>query len=179
MISGSRQITAPRVIACEEGIIVGAVGGICVVIWRGAVDAPRFALQSNGLAEVVFQSEHNAGFFCIVEPTATPPNDQLRKASAEMIDLHKNALKCVALVMEGTGFKAAVSRAVLSGMSQMLSWRRAPIGFFAHLPSAAQWANRHISLGDLDQFVLSCEALRSYLDSATGSIRAHATNARR
>ncbi len=124
----------------DDGVIVAEVGAICVVIWRKDVVEHRFREQATGLAQVVRNHRGgDAAFLCIIESTCRPPDDQLRRASIDMVAAHDGDLSCVACVVEGSGFRAAVGRSVLSGMSLIFSGRKAPVSVFASVPSAVDW----------------------------------------
>lgn len=152
-----------RVIWCEDGIAVAEVGGICVVIWRDAVVPHRFSKQASGLAEVVGHHPHRAGFLCVIEPTAKPPDDKLRRASQEMIQSHEARLCCTACVIEGTGFKAAVTRSALASIGLLIANRKSPITFFAAVPEAAHWMNKFMPIASIPQLAASVENLRAML----------------
>src|SRR5260221_13926411 len=90
--------TAARVLSSTDGIAIAEVEPVCVVIWRDGVVPARFEKQRAGLAEVVDRHPGVAGFLCIIEPTAKPPDDKLRRASTDMLLSHGDRLKCVACV---------------------------------------------------------------------------------
>jgi hypothetical protein len=100
---------------------------------------------------------------CVIEPTAKPPDDKLRKASSDMLLAHGEKLRCVACVIEGTGFKAAVTRSALSGISLLIMNRKAPISYFANTQAAAVWINGHVSLDSVQRLVAEVENLRGLL----------------
>jgi hypothetical protein len=152
-----------RVIWCEDGIAVAQVGGICVVIWRDAVVPHRFSKQASGLAEVVGSHPCQAGFLCVIEPTAKPPDDKLRRASQEMIQSHEERLCCTACVIEGTGFKAAVTRSVLASITLLIANRKAPISYFASVSEAGHWMNKIVPIASISQLATSVENLRAML----------------
>lgn len=128
-----------QVIHCEDGLAIGEVGPVCVVIWREAVTRPRFDRQRAALAEVVRKHSPDAGFMCIVEPDVPPPSDELRKASADMMQSHQNGLRCAAGIIEGSGFKAALTRSVLSGITLLMGNRKSPMSYFATVGEASAW----------------------------------------
>ena len=130
-------------------MIVSEVSALCVVIWRGAVTRERFELQRAGLARVVANHPANAGFLCVVEPTAEPPNDELRRASIDMVNEHAGRLKCVACIIEGSGFRAAITRSVLSGMKMVLPRRGVPVSFFATVDDGLMWVKEHMKTSPL------------------------------
>jgi hypothetical protein len=116
-----------------------------VALWRDEVDLPRFQRQAEGLAAVTAKHPGRTAFICIVETTCSPPDDDLRKRSVALVRQHDPQLACVAAVIEGTGFRAAVTRSILSGMAQLLR-TRARRSFFADVRSAASWIGRHVDV---------------------------------
>src|ERR1700722_19753412 len=112
----SEALAPSKTLHCREGVVVAEAGRVCVVIWRGAVTESSFGLQRDGLAQVVRNHPEGSAFLCVIEPTAKPPNDDLRVASTRMIEGHGTHLACVAVVIEGEGFRAAITRGVISGM---------------------------------------------------------------
>jgi hypothetical protein len=147
----------------DATIAVGEVRQISVVIWRGAVTAVPFELQRAGLAETVKGHPDGAGFLCIVEKTAKPPEDELRRASSQMIQAHGAALKFVACVIEGDGFLASINRSALAGMGMLLRNKKTAISVFAKVPEASVWMKKHIDFGSLDAFISAVEYIRSQL----------------
>jgi hypothetical protein len=151
-----------RILHSSDGVAVGEVGPVCIVIWREAVIKARFDRQVAGLAEVVKRNPEGTCFICVVEPTATPPDDKLRKASVEMVASHGEKLKCVACVIEGTGFRAAVGRSVLSGMALLFGRRETPLSFFANASAAARWMAQYVKINPLE-VAKSVETIRKAL----------------
>lgn len=139
---------------------MGEFMSMCVCIWRGAVTPASFERQRSALAEVVDLHPGGAGFLCIIEATATPPNDALRRASVEMLASHGNRLKCVGCTIEGTGFKAAVTRSVLSGMALVFANRKTPVSFFANVSDTVAWMSDWLPRGATVNAVAAVAELR-------------------
>jgi hypothetical protein len=159
-----RASSHPRVIyTSQDGLAVGELSAVCLVVWRGAVERTLFEHQRAALAEVVQRNPDGAGFLCLVEETAKPPDDELRRASTQMVAAHGRRLRCVACVIEGSGFKAAVTRSVLSGMALLLTRQRTPISFFSHAPPAAKWMREHMPIDSVDDIAAGVDALRALL----------------
>ncbi len=152
-----------RVIHCADGLAVAEIEHVCVAIWRAAVTKPLFERQREGLAEVVNRKPGASGFLCVIEPSSKPPNDELRRAAAEMIASHGERLTSVAVVIEGSGFGAALIRGVLSGMVLVLRNRKVPISYFASVWPAARWLSEYLPLSSVEKFALSVESVRSRL----------------
>jgi hypothetical protein len=147
----------------DETVVVAETGSLCVVIWRGAVTKVPFEWQRSGLAEVVERHPHGAGFLCVVEASAKPPEEELRRASSQMILAHGEKLKCVACVMEGEGFRAAINRGALAGMYLLLRNKKSPVSVFAKVPEAVRWMGEHIEIQPPDELVSTVETIRSRL----------------
>jgi len=149
---------APRVVWCERSLGILEVERICVVVWRESVSADRFRRQEVALADMVHRYPRRAGMLCIVEAGTTPPDDRLRGASAEMINGHGDRLHCLACVIEGSGFRAALTRSALSGIALLLSRRETK--FTATVSAAAGWLSSHGNLESTSMLVDACAALR-------------------
>jgi hypothetical protein len=150
-------------------IVVAESGHLCVVIWRGAVTKYPFEQQRSGLAAVVARHPNSAGFLIVIEPTATPPDDQLRRESTQMLQSHGDRLKCVGCVVEGEGFKAAITRGVLSGMVLLMRNRQSPISFFSNVRSAAQWMAGYVQIPSVDALASIVEDIRSKIPAPVGA----------
>lgn len=146
-----------------DGLVMAELRGVSIAIWRRKPNHELFEVQRKCLDEVVAKNRGKAAFVCVVEPTAEPPDDDIRKASSLMISAHEKNLKCVALVIEGTGFRAAITRTVLSGIV-MLIRSPAPIKFFDIPKSACIWVSSQLPAAR-DGLLDEIEALRSLLDT--------------
>ncbi|MDP9148775.1 MAG: hypothetical protein M3O36_02360 [Myxococcota bacterium] len=156
-------LAATRVISCADGVALAEINHVCVAIWRGAVTTERFERQRAALSEVVNRKPKESGFLCVIESSSKPPNDELRRASSAMIASHGPRLACVAIVIEGTGFAAALIRGVLSGMVLILRNREVPISYFASVWPGARWMSEYMPLASVEKFAMSVESVRSRL----------------
>jgi hypothetical protein len=153
-----------RVIRCDETLIVAEAGPLCVTIWRGPAAPKPFEWQRAGLSEVVGRHPRGAAFLCVVETSSKPPDDDLRKATAQMFLNLGDRLKGTAVVIEGEGFMAAINRGVLTGMILLTNRsRRSPLAVFGTVTDGAQWLGQHIALPPLDELVSTIEHIRSRL----------------
>lgn len=159
---GTSGIRQPRLISADDAIAVGEVGPICVAIWNGKVTAEPFEKQRSGLAEVVARNPDGAAFLCLVQSASEPPEDELRRASSQMIQVHSGRLKCVACVMEGEGFRAAINRGAFAGMVLLLRDRKLPVSVFAKVDAAADWMGRHIEIRSPQAFLTAVEDIRNH-----------------
>jgi hypothetical protein len=145
-----------------DGLIMAERRGICIAVWRRKPNRELFEAEKKCLEEVVAKNIGKSAFVCVVEPTSEPPDDDIRKASSSMITSHEKNLKCVALVIEGTGFRNAITRTVMSGIV-MLIRTPAPIKFFDTPKSASVWVGAQLPHAR-DQLIEVIEGVRAELD---------------
>jgi len=157
-----------RVIAVRDGVGVGEVANVCVVIWREEVTRPRFEAQLAGLREVVRGHPRGAGYLCVVEAGSKPPGDELRRASASMIQEVEDTLRGIACVVEGTGFVGAVARSALSAMALIVGPRKVPLSIQASVPAATAWLAPKVGVHSPAELAAEVEALRSRLPALSG-----------
>jgi len=122
----------------KDELIAGRKAETCVAIWRRKPHQATFNLQRSLLDDTVAAHPGKAKFLCVVEEGAPAPDDDIRKASADMVNQHGDKLSKVACVIEGEGFKAAITRTVLAGIGMVIR-KRVPMKFFDSVDSAAAW----------------------------------------
>jgi hypothetical protein len=71
-------------------------------------------------------------------------------------------VKCVAVVIEGEGFTAAVHRSVISGMRLFLS-HRPPKNAFADVGGAVTWMRKFVDIAGPLQLISAVEEFRALL----------------
>ncbi len=152
-----------KVVDVRDGLALGEIGPLAVAVWRSGVTRETFDRQSAALRAVVQSHPGAAGFLCIVETGAKPPDEALRRASAQMIVDHGDQLALAAAVIEGTGFQAAVTRSVLTTITMFMRELRAKVSFFPSVNDAAPWLCARIALPDPYIVARDVEALRAHL----------------
>jgi hypothetical protein len=140
------------------------VGSVCVAVWRKDSTRTRFALQKAGLDAVVQKCPAGVGFFCVVEPTSGPPNEDVRKASSKLFESHGRNIRAIAMIIEGTGFRSALVRSVASGIVMLMGSRTTPISYFATIEAGTKWMQQHLDMGSIATFKNSVEQIRAFLD---------------
>jgi hypothetical protein len=151
------------VLSATDGLALGQIGPLCVALWRGAVTRERFDRQAAALAQVVASHPGYAGFMCIVEPGASPPNQELRRASAEMIESHGDRLAFVVPVIEGSGLQAGIAHGVLTTISLLVSRRKTRLVYFASVAAAVSWSRERATLPESVEVIGFVEDLRAKL----------------
>ena len=114
-------------------------GPLACVVWRGAITEDLVkSTEELGLA-VLRRSPKGAALLFYAEPTATPPDPELRLLSAEINErLASKGAVGVAGVFSASGFVAAVQRGIATGMS-MLSAHSYSFRAFRETKSACRW----------------------------------------
>jgi hypothetical protein len=146
-----------------KGLVVAERRGVVIAMWRRKPTWELFDIQKKALDAVVSKNPGKSAFICVVESTSEPPDDDIRKASSLMVTAHEKNLKCVALVIEGSGFRSAITRTVLSGMV-MIARTPSPIRFFDTPTSACAWVGTQLP-EPREQLIEEIEALRLVLDT--------------
>ncbi len=154
---------AVRMMHADDGLVLAEISNVFVAIWRAPASKARFEWQRFCMAESVERHPKGTAFLCVIEPTSDPPDDELRRASAAMIAEHQRRLRCVGVAVEGRGFRAAITRGVLSGMVLLLPNRTVPISYLSNVSEAAEWIGRHFMLQSTDEFVSGVERARAQL----------------
>jgi len=156
-----------RVIHCDETLAVAEAGAACLVIWRGAVGKDSFERQRSGLEEVVRNHPRGAGFLCVIEKTAKPPDDVHRRASAEMVDSYGERLSCLGCAVEGDGFVASVGRGAVGAILLVRRSRKTSIKIAATVHLAATWMARHAEIPSAHELESAVDELRSMFPAVT------------
>jgi hypothetical protein len=159
----STHSDALRVLCLVEGLATAEVGRTCVLLWRGVVTDSRFQIQREALEHVVHRYPGEASVLCIIEPTSEPPPQELREAASALLNSLAPKLRCVAYVIEGTGFRAAMIRGVLSGI-ELVRRKAYPARYFATVGQAAAWIGVETGRKSLE-LSESCHQLRSRMDA--------------
>ncbi len=159
----SVQIGPVRLMHIDQGLAVAEIDHVCVAIWRSGVTKHLFNWQHFCLTEVVQRHPKGTAFVCVVEAGCAPPDEELRRASVSMIAEHESRLRCVAVAIEGNGFRAAITRTVLSGMMLLLPNRKVPVSYVSSVGNAAEWVSRYLPLRSTETFVAAVEGVRARL----------------
>jgi hypothetical protein len=144
----------------SPGLLMGKIERVCLAIWKGKPTPELFEVQRASLAAAVAERPGRALFLCVITTNSDPPEENERHASAKMISAHGKDLAACACVIEGTGFRAAVTRTVLSGIS-LLVRSPAKLRFFESISNACQWLESLVPPGKLRGLTGQVELARS------------------
>jgi hypothetical protein len=96
---------------------------------------------------IVSQSErHGGGIGCltIIPDKATPPSEEARRAINDAIGRIERKLRCLCWLVEGSGFQAAMCRAVLVGL-RVFGSRTYPTHISTDIDEAVGWILPYLS----------------------------------
>jgi hypothetical protein len=131
-----------------DGLTMVAFGPVCIAIWNAQPTRTLFEVQRSSLASAVLKAPGEALFLCVVASDARPPEQDIRDASSAMITGHGKSLAGCACVIEGSGFRAAITRTVLSGIV-LITRTPSPVVFFDSVASALPWLQKRSTRVDL------------------------------
>jgi hypothetical protein len=110
----------------EGGLLMASFAHLCIAVWDVKPTRSLFEIQKAHLAAAVAREPGRALFMCIVATSADPPDQEIRDASAKMVASHDKNLAGCCCVIEGSGFRAAITRTVLTGIMFII---RSPVPF--------------------------------------------------
>lgn len=139
------------------------IGRVCVAIWRTEPTEFLFDRQLAAFRTVIGNHSDKVGFLCVVEECSPPPNESIRRATIRMFEERRQHIACLSCVIEGKGFRSAITRSVLSGMSLVFGSREFSAKFTDSVPHAAQWMSAYVDVGNLNLFETTVESYRSLL----------------
>ena len=146
----------------DECLAMAEIGHACVAIWRTAPNDFLFDRQVSAFRSVI-QNHHTkkVGFIGVIEECAPPPSDTMRRATVQMFDEYRQYIACVGGVIQGNGFRAAITRSVMSGMALLFGSHEFPAKMTGSITDAAQWASQYADIGPVDAFVDTVETYRN------------------
>lgn len=147
-----------------DGLLVGSIGQVSLAIWRSKPTPELFEVQRRELVAAVSRNPGKVAFLCVVEPSADAPEQDVRDASAAMITSLGTKLVACACVIEGSGFRAAITRTVLTGMA-LVSRSASPNRFFEHVSVASAWLEQCLGRARDSGLAENVERARIHLDA--------------
>jgi len=145
------------------------IGPVCLALWQSQPTRERFAIQRDVLHGAVARDPGKVAFMCVVTAGAPPPGDAERAASAAMVSSQGDKLAGVACVIEGVGFRAAITRTVLSGVLLMIR-TPSPIKLFDGTYAAEPWLAKVVGRKSLAGLTEQCERGRELLNEASVAV---------
>lgn len=148
-----------ELVEVDEDHAKGIIFNLVLLFWRYRTLQEPHRAAMRLVTQTAAKHPKGVGVMQVVELTAVPPDSETRKDFAAMLRLPGIAHFCV--THEGTGFKAASVRAIVSGV-HALCRPAFPHSVHQDLASAARWtASHNRSLGAPSDAEAIEEALRA------------------
>jgi hypothetical protein len=130
-------------------------GNVFVVVDDGAAVATDYPILERILVKEARRYPKGIACVCIVPPSARPPREEIRVAIRATLRNVDKSLASVCWFVEGTGFKAAAARAVLSGLVLLIN-PTYPTHITSDLADALAWS--YASAGSSDEHDIAAVA---------------------
>jgi hypothetical protein len=139
-----------EVVAIDEDHVKGIAFNIAFMVWRKRTLVGPYRAGIQLVAAMGLKHPTGVGVMQVVETEAVPPDSETRKAFTEFLQL--KAIKHFCVTHEGTGFKAASVRAIVSGVHALA---RPSFEHAVHstVADASRWAaNQNRRIGRTDDW---------------------------
>jgi hypothetical protein len=122
-----------------QGLASGVLENVFIEVWRAPMNPDLAAIERHAMLRTTLRNRKKTAVLCVIEPTSTPPDDDMKKATTDLLRECANDLTGLAVVIEGDGFRAAMIRAVLGTIQMLFGRRDFAIKYFADTKSASVW----------------------------------------
>src|SRR5262249_34587794 len=126
-----------RVHVLDDNYCMATWRNFAVVIWRKDTTAEAVG-QWRTLLQKIATTSDAICLLTVVEPDARPPPSEVRDALAGVLGEFGKLIKFSAVAFEGTGFRAAMVRGVVTGLT-LLARMPYPHKVFAGVEEAVRW----------------------------------------
>jgi len=126
-----------EVLEDDHDHVKGVLSNLVMVVWRRRTLLGPYRDAMQLVTRVGRRHPTGVGVMQVVEVDAVPPDSDTRNAFGEM--MRHPAVKHFSLTHEGTGFKAASVRAIVSGVNA-LARPRFPHSVHSSVADASRWA---------------------------------------
>lgn len=144
----------------DDALALGSLGNVCVAHWRGLKTRERARHERMWLDRVAMEHPRCTLALFVIAETAPPLDDEMRQAAADTIRARARDLAGVAVVIEGTGFRGALIRALLTAIESVLGAHAFPSKYFAEVPRASAWLGTLGARADSARITELAELLR-------------------
>ena len=108
-----------NIVAQDEDYVLATWQQIFVVVWRRDTTLEAVAALHRECREFATKHPLGIGLLTIVSEKAPMPPSPARHAVADFLAQGSAYIKCSAVLMEGTGFRAAAVRSVVTGLTML------------------------------------------------------------
>jgi hypothetical protein len=125
-----------EVFHAEPDFAVGRCGPVFIVVWK--VDTTEAGMKRVAELFRAAKLPDRVGMLTVVDQAANMPSAEARALGAAFLSRNATRIVASAVVHEGSGFRAAAVRAVVTGLS-MIARQPYPHKVFPEVQPAASW----------------------------------------
>jgi hypothetical protein len=129
-----------EVFAIDEDHVKGTAYNMVFFVWRRRTLVGPYRVGIELIKSMALKHPSGLGVMHVVETDAVPPDSDARKAFTDVTQM--DAIKHFSVTHEGTGFKAASVRAIMSGI-HALARPKFEHAVHSTVADAARWAAAH------------------------------------
>jgi hypothetical protein len=163
--SGPRTVDGVAVHAAHKAWAMGELGPFLMVIWRGLATQEAVLQINERIGDLTQRLPGKCVYINVIEPRSPTPPAPVRKLAME--GLSRPGLGCKVAVIEGHELRAALVRAILTGMA-LLRREEQPTKWFKNTREMSLWVKNQLhDAGDLDQqIVRAAEVIRNQMPTS-------------
>ena len=152
----------PEIVSLGRDHAIGIWHCFLIQIWRHGTSLDCARTVRDAAKRLAAEREGALATIIVVESGAAMPDGDTRAELARMVDDQKGRMVAAALVHEGSGFRAAAVRAVMTGM-MTLAKQPFPHHVVANVADGAKWlaTRERLPAGDVAEIERVVEALRA------------------
>ena len=127
-----------RVVVLKPDHCLATWRNFLILIWRNETTEEGVNDFRNTLQRLTTTNRDGLGLLTIIEPNAPPPASKVRDELARVLGQFGKLIKYSAVAFEGSGFRAAMVRGVVTGLT-MLARMPYPHKVFPGVDQSAEW----------------------------------------
>lgn len=118
MLLGQSEIVSStwNVVTKTHDYAIASLNEIVAIVWLHETTLEGIQSSNALVAEVARHYPRGIALLTIISEVAPMPSSEARKALAELMSTPRR-IRCSAVIMEGTGFRAAAVRSVVTGLT--------------------------------------------------------------
>ena len=119
-LSQAESASTPwKVVTKNHDYALASWNEIVAVVWRHERTLEAVRQLDEAVAELARSHPKGIGMLTIVSEGAPLPPSAARKAIADLLTASSAFIRCSVVIMEGTGFRAAAVRSVVTGLTML------------------------------------------------------------
>ncbi|MGE5786671.1 MAG: hypothetical protein ACM3ZE_18900, partial [Myxococcales bacterium] len=107
-----------NVVTKTHDYALASLDEIAAIVWRHETTLEGIKNSNQFVAEVARHHPKGIALLAVISEVVPMPSSEARKALSNLMSTHR-LVRCSAVIMEGTGFRAAAVRSVVTGLALM------------------------------------------------------------